>query len=580
MQAVVSAAHAAAAEQDEEQEQQQEQQAARAESLRSLPRRMRAAGNGRKLPPGLAPPLLPTSSPAGWSDADDDTSPLPRLTASGAVASAAADSISAQADRATKPGSAQVDRSVKPDRPLRRDRQAAKRERAALRERERAAEQERARQEQERAAQQERQRAAERERLQAAERERQLAAERERQLAAEREQERQRAAQQERERTAELDRERQRAAELERERRRAAERDRARQEQERAAEGERQRLEEQERQRADRDRQRAAQREPDRSAQPERQRLAAAAPTDLLEHPRPSVRKFPGRRRYRPAVLVASAVVVAAGSLAIVMSSHGSKQTPHGPGQAVAAPVLAAAWVAHQVSRTATVACDPVMCRALQAHGVDRLLIVASQATGPLRSQVIIATPAVRNELGARLSSVYAPAVIASFGSGSARIDIRVTAQHGAAAYRSLLRQDVAQRKAIGGGLIGSTFSTRIIVPSATARKQLATGQVESRLLYTIENLAGRHPIRILAFGDSGPGASAGMPLRSAEVIEAGSAADVSSPAGVQVLLAIVRTQGHPYVPAFTQTTRLAGQTVLLIEFAAPSPLLLLNPPS
>jgi hypothetical protein len=524
MQAVVSAAHAqAAAEQEGEQEQQQEQQAARADSLRSLPRRMRAGGNGRKLPPGLARPGLPMS-PAGWSDADDDTSPLPRLAASGAIASPAADTIGAEADRATKLGNGQVDRSIKPDRPPRqdraakRDRQAAKQERAALRERERAAEQARARQEQERAAQQERQRAAERER----------------QRAADLQQERQRAAQQERERAAELERERDRAAHRER----------------------------------------------DRSAQPERQRVAAAAPTDLLEHPRPSVRTFPGRRRYRSAVIVASAVVVAAGSVAVMMLSHDSKQTAHGQAQVAAAPVLAAAWVVHQVSQTATVACDPGMCRALEARGVARVLTVASPTADPLRAQVIIATPAVRKELGARLSSVYAPAVLASFGSGNARIDIRMVAQHGATAYRSQLSEDLAQRRAIGGGLVGGTFSTRIIVPSATARRELATGQVDSRLLYTIENLAGRHPIRILALGDSGPGASAGMPLRSAEVIEAGSAPSVSTAASVQALLAIVRTQRAPYTPAYAQPTRLAGQTVLLIEFAAPSPLLLFNPPS
>src|SRR5260370_4931883 len=70
MQAVVSAAHAQAAaeqeeEQEEEQEQQQEQQTAPAASLRSLPRRVPSAGNGGKLPPGLAPPTLPAPFPAG-----------------------------------------------------------------------------------------------------------------------------------------------------------------------------------------------------------------------------------------------------------------------------------------------------------------------------------------------------------------------------------------------------------------------------------------------------------------------------------------------------------------------------------
>jgi hypothetical protein len=263
-----------------------------------------------------------------------------------------------------------------------------------------------------------------------------------------------------------------------------------------------------------------------------------------------------------------------------VMSSHGSNPTAGARGRAVAVPTLAAIWVAHQISPTITVSCDPVMCRALEARGFDKVLALGPTVHDPLRSGVVVATAAVRKKFGGRLSSVYAPAVLASFGSGNAGIDIRVVAQHGAAAYRSLLSQDLAQRKAIGGRLVGTTFSTRVAVGSATARKQLATGQVDSRLLYTIENLAGRHPIRILAFGDSGPGASAGMPLRSAEVIEAGSPADVSSPASVQALLAIVRTQRPPYVPAYTQPTRLAGQTVLLIEFAAPSPLLLLNPPS
>ncbi len=277
---------------------------------------------------------------------------------------------------------------------------------------------------------------------------------------------------------------------------------------------------------------------------------------------------------------VSAVVVVAAGSLAIVMSSHRSTPTTSTHGGVRETRALAAAWVAQQVSRTTTVSCDPVTCRALEQRGFDKLLALGPAAHDPLRSELVVATAAVRNELGGRLSSLYAPAVLASFGSGSARIDIRVVAQHGAAAYRSLLRQDLAQRKAIGGGLAGTTFSSRIVISSATARNQLATGQVDSRLLYTIENLAGRHPIRILTFGDSGPGASAGMPLRSAEVIEARNAASVSSPASVQALLGFVRAQGHPYIPAYAQATRLAGQTVLLIEFAAPSPLLLLNPPS
>jgi len=102
MQAVVSAARAQAAEEQRltnEEEAQREQAVTRDQEVpkpsASQARRMRAAGNGRKMPPGTAVPLLPTSSPAGWSNADDETSPLPSLTTSATAASAVVDQISA-----------------------------------------------------------------------------------------------------------------------------------------------------------------------------------------------------------------------------------------------------------------------------------------------------------------------------------------------------------------------------------------------------------------------------------------------------------------------------------------------------
>jgi hypothetical protein len=199
----------------------------------------------------------------------------------------------------------------------------------------------------------------------------------------------------------------------------------------------------------------AAKRE--RFAQPEHQRLAAAvrAPADLLEHPRPVAREAPRRRR-TAAIVAAAAVLIAAVPLAIALSSQGSKSASGARGRAVAPPVLAAAWVARQVSRTATVACDPVMCRALTARGMDRLLVLTPTAQDPRRSQVIVATAAVRKELRGRLNSVYAPAVIASFGSGTARIDVRVIAANGAAAFWSGFRTDLLARKASGTYLLSS----------------------------------------------------------------------------------------------------------------------------
>ncbi len=215
------------------------------------------------------------------------------------------------------------------------------------------------------------------------------------------------------------------------------------------------------------------------------------------------------------------------------------------------------------------------MCLALKAHKIPqgRLLELGTRAADPLGSDVIVATAAVRNEFGRRLSSVYAPTVIATFGSGSLRISVRAIAPDGAAAYRAALAKDLLDRKASGAQLLQSP----LILASAEARKQLAAGQVDLRLLYTIADMAAQppvdaqHPVDIVAFGDSAPGASAGIPLRSADLTERNGAARSSR---VRSMLAHLRALGGPPYPYGRATiVRLAGgRTVLRIEFAAAEP--------
>ena len=152
------------------------------------------------------------------------------------------------------------------------------------------------------------------------------------------------------------------------------------------------------------------------------------------------------------------------------------------------------------------------MCQALEKHGIPArgLHELKPGAPAPLHSDVIVVTAAIRAEFGASLTSVYAPGVIASFGSASTRIDIRVIAPEGAAAYRSALSADLAARKKAGAQLLRIG---RISAP-ATARRQLTAGQVDSRLLLTLAELASQWPVSIVTFGDLAPGASPGIPLR------------------------------------------------------------------
>ena len=311
------------------------------------------------------------------------------------------------------------------------------------------------------------------------------------------------------------------------------------------------------------------------------------APRAMPQAPRRPPR--PGRS-YRIAGLFLSVVaLVVAGSVALVLSGRtptAGNRTGPGPAARAAAAAArdrAAAWVAAQVSPTAVVACDPVTCQALSARGVPgrSLYRLGSQTTSPLRSQIIVATPAVRAQFGNVLGSVYAPAVLASFGSGAERTDIRATAQHGAAAYEVMLRADVASRKASGAQLLGSGR----ITGTALARQQLATGQVDGRLLIVIAQMAASHPMYILDFGTPAPGASANVPLRQVDVAESAHehqhGGRAASAGYVRSMVTFLHAQHGQFRAASVRTVHLAGAVpVLRIEFYAPSPLGLVGPPA
>jgi hypothetical protein len=236
----------------------------------------------------------------------------------------------------------------------------------------------------------------------------------------------------------------------------------------------------------------------------------------------------------------------------------------------------AARWIAAQASRAAIVACDPVMCSAIQARGfpAGNLGLIGPSSHHPLGSEIVVATAAIRGQFGSRLSQVYAPLIIASFGSGAARIDIRVTAVGRAAAYLGALRADVTSRQQTGSQLL---HNSRLAV-AAPARQELAAGQVDSRMLATLAVLTATANVEVRAFGDHGPGASPGVPLRLAELAVIGTGA--SGRAYLQWLLAFLNQQRAPYKAASIRMLRVAGSTVVDVEFSAPSPLgLLVNSP-
>ena len=163
----------------------------------------------------------------------------------------------------------------------------------------------------------------------------------------------------------------------------------------------------------------------------------------------------PRRRRF-----VRYGVAGALAALAVVMADRGGAgaagPAPHvgrdlRSTAATAARAQAAAWVAHQVSTSAISSCDPAMCAALAQHGIaaGNLLVLRPGASDPLGSDVVLATAAVRGMFGSRLADVYAPEVLASFGTGQARVDVRIVAPDGAARLPGLAHR--GRRRPAGG---------------------------------------------------------------------------------------------------------------------------------
>lgn len=289
------------------------------------------------------------------------------------------------------------------------------------------------------------------------------------------------------------------------------------------------------------------------------------------------------RRRFGAARLAAAAIVIVAAGAVAVALSLGTTPTATTPKvsslerQEAANRVQAAAWVSQQVSRTAVVACDQLMCSALVSHGFPqgKVRVLGSTTPYPLSSQLVVETASVRGLYGSSFSSDYASTVIAAFGSGEAQISIRMIAPHGAAAYQRALNADVRSRQQTGAELLGSNQ----ITTSAAAKFEMGSGNVDTRLLVAIFAVASVHPIDIVAFGNLAEGASPGVPLRYADLAENDKAAHMSAAAYVRSMLSTLTSVPAQYRPMRTETVKLSGGLVVLrIEFSAPSPLGVLAP--
>jgi hypothetical protein len=312
----------------------------------------------------------------------------------------------------------------------------------------------------------------------------------------------------------------------------------------------------------------------------ERRRAAQPPASQAAERRDPQSAGWRGRWPL-PAVAVLAVAAAAFGITgidALTASAHGAGSGKAGPGptadSAAVNRAAAASWVARQVGRTSVISCDAAMCAELQQRGLpaaDLLVLGPAGPADPLASNVIIATEPVRTEFGAELAQVYAPLVLASFGYGQAGIEVRAIAPDGAAAYQAALRSDQGSRIRLGNELIENS---RLALPPQ-ARGQLTRGAVDDRQLAILATLADLRPLRVVSFGDAGPGAGAAAPLR--EVIITADTSPASA-AWASPVLSFLTAQQSPYRPASAVLIRLrGGKPAVQIEYPAPGPLGLLT---
>jgi predicted Ser/Thr protein kinase len=286
--------------------------------------------------------------------------------------------------------------------------------------------------------------------------------------------------------------------------------------------------------------------------------------------------------RWRAAALLTLILLVASASgLAFTLSRQGaSSERPAGGHAGISqelaleaeARTQAITWILHQVSRAAVVSCDSQVCADLAKSGFPsaNLLSLGPVSNDPLGSDLVVATAAVRAQFGGRLASVYAPAIIASFGSGNARIDIRLVFPGGAKSYHAVQHAALRARKAADAQLLTNSNITL----SATARAQFLSGEIDPRLPLLIVLMAAGHPLRIVDFFNQSPGGGPASLLRSVDLATAVRAAHLTRAAYVRWMRALIDAQRAQYRPAWAQQVTLPnGQTVLRIGYGAPSPL-------
>ncbi len=270
--------------------------------------------------------------------------------------------------------------------------------------------------------------------------------------------------------------------------------------------------------------------------------------------------------------------MIVTAAVAVTLSQHsGVSNTPPqvSPQQRAAAryDALAVSWVVSQVGRTTTVSCDQKVCAALVKAGFpqDDVQVLGASSGTPLTSEVIVETPDIRQIFGTRLTTQFAPTVLTVEGSGPQDVVIGAVAPDGPAAYQTALKADMRASKAASATLLAPNSG---ITFEPSARRELAAGMVDARLIVAITAVAGAPlPVTVIDFANFANDDNSDVPLRYADIADPPRGSHLSAAAyalAVSKALNLLPASERPIRPIPVDLP--GGVTALQIVFPAPSP--------
>ena len=286
-------------------------------------------------------------------------------------------------------------------------------------------------------------------------------------------------------------------------------------------------------------------------------------------------RNLPSRTARRVTAVAVAVVVVAAGGTTAVLLTRPGDPPPATASARVdadaAARVAAATWIAREVRHGTKMACDEGMCSRLRDSGVTAadLVTLNGDATGLNGAGLVIASRTVRERFGAKLAYAIAPDVLGIFGTGPARVEVRRRSTQSPEAHDRAKAHEQRSRQHAGLQLLDLPR----VHTSSDAMHDLAAGEVDNRLVYTLARLARRHTINIASFGGRGPYTGIDVPERSVDIdqVDAGAAID-DNPAMAGVLKLVRAQRGTYKVNSATMDASGAAGGVLRVAFPAPVP--------